>query len=324
MNIQTRGELARSTRFSLLPLLEVIRGKISPETDWASAIGAANEQLVSPRLYLELQGRSGKANSEAIEYLLEVQRANCDRNNRIVAQMSEIAGALNSVGIVPVALKGAAYLVRRNDAKNRARMLLDIDFLIGENQLPTALPMLRERGYREVEGSEYAHSPGSFWRENDPATLDLQIGLPNRADSIISLQELLVACQILDIGGAKVRVPDATRHFAFNLAHDMLHDHGSQSGFVELRYLWELMDLSEDEHDQLDLAWLREKCSNPAFSLALELQDRMAELFFGRRILDTARSARGAFLHQRRKLKLHFAGIGRVEWEFVRRVRALV
>src|SRR5580698_11142091 len=82
-----------------------------PAGDWEGLIRAASRERVLPALSGCLRQVGVQPPKEVAEFLATVEELNYSRNIRILEEMRTIASILNGVGIEPVALKGAAFLL---------------------------------------------------------------------------------------------------------------------------------------------------------------------------------------------------------------------
>lgn len=309
----------------LVELADCLRDAVDPETDWYRVIATANRHLVGPQLYRSLRDSASAArvDPEVMAYLADMDAANCERNRRLHAQLVEVSAAFGAAGLVPVALKGAAILARGHAPEASPRMLRDLDILVPGRDAAKADEILRGIGYAPFEGSASSHSSGSYYRKDAVGAVDVHTRLPRRFRQIVSAGDLENRTRSLTIGDSVIRVPDASLHFVINIAHDMLHDQGVLFGFLDLRYLLELVALCADSSDPLDWPWIDGKCASFRFRLALELQSRMARHLGASSFPKGRTTALGRLLHERRLFNERHTAIGVLQWSAVRWVKRL-
>lgn len=304
-------------------LCRCLCGEIPPDIDWMEIIAVANEHMIAPLLFRKLvaTGSAELVDSDAIAYLAQLDEANTVRNARITKMLIEVVTVLNAVAIHPMVIKGGRDLLLRDDPGAVARLMLDVDIVVSEHELQTARDALEDCGFLQIEETEYAHSPGTYWRAGDVATVDLHIQLPSAIDELLTAQDVAEHTVTLDCGGAKMRIPDASLHLCIGVAHDMLHHDGVNRGSTELRYLVELADQLDTQSRETDWAWVEAKKSNSAFGRALDLQILMVCHLFGTSPpLSNVGGLGVRILHYRRLLKMRFPKIGYFEWRIVRYV----
>lgn len=307
-------------------LAACLRGDVAPDTDWLEVIATANQHLVGPQLYRNLcASEAGRTvDPEVLEYLSDMDAANRERNRRLYGQLAEITTAMSAAGLAPIALKGAAVLARSGGApETTARMLSDLDILVGEEDGAKADHILRGIGYDLFGGSAFGHSSGSYFRADVVGAVDVHVRLPGRFRKVVSAQDLRDRTRSVVLGDGSIRVPDASLHFVVNIAHDMMHHQGILKGFTDMRYLLELVHLCEDPDNPLDWPWIEAKCADRRFSLALELQSMMARYVGAPAFSGVKTTALGRMLHGRRLLKARYERLGLLEWEAIRRAKRL-
>ncbi len=108
-------------------------------------LALASSQLILPALYPRL--RTQHPFLSRLSPLSVVADLNRERNQLIVSDARSVTALLNSVGIEPIALKGLAYLLAGIFADPAERYLIDLDLLVPESQLPTALAVLANAAY---------------------------------------------------------------------------------------------------------------------------------------------------------------------------------
>lgn len=136
---------------------EVLRQIESENIDWDKVVKLASDQLVLPLLYVKFR------DSDLLDYLPDglaqhletVYDLNRKRNEQLIEQAHEIAQCLNGVGIRPIFIKGMANLLDGLYPDNGERMMLDIDFLVQNDEISQAAEALRAIGYNTYTGTMY-------------------------------------------------------------------------------------------------------------------------------------------------------------------------
>ncbi|WP_138466107.1 nucleotidyltransferase family protein [Poseidonocella sp. HB161398] len=297
-----------------------LRGDPPADADWLAVISIANIHFAGPWLYRSLKAapRTDGFDQEVLDYLEEIDDANNERNRRLLSQLAEITARLNAEGIVPRVFKGAAVLARQARPGDSPRMLSDLDLMVDESRGAEVSALLGDLGYELIEGSIWEHSVGSFFRDDSVGAVDLHTRMPANIERWVPPGTRSARWQTVRLGDAELALPDASLHFVINLLHDMLHDRGVISGFLELRYLLELADLAGNPAAPLDWEWIRDICRTPRLRLCCELQDRMSRHLLGKSLIPGCEmTLQGAILHRRRLFKARHDRLGRWEWEAI-------
>jgi hypothetical protein len=219
---------------------------MEPGFPWGRFIEAANRAYLTPALTAALQkaGLLPALPAEVAQYLSMIAERNSMRNERLRAQLHELVGAFNRVGIVPILLKGAAGLFGAPDAYAASRMVTDLDLLIGADEVAEAVAALSALGYRRLEGRAVgAHAVGDFIRDIDVGAIDLHLHLVNEPH-LLPIEEAAGRAMILSVGGLQARVLSPSDRVLHLLLHDLVQDHGIHDGRLNFRHLHEIAVLA--------------------------------------------------------------------------------
>jgi hypothetical protein len=126
------------------------------EEMWPEVIRLANAHLVTPAVWVGLKrnGLIEYLSEEPRQYLKCLYEMNARRNNSLVHQLEEAICVLNRRGIVPVLLKGSAYLKAGIYDDTAVRILSDLDLLVEEPEIPSTFEALCEVGYHVAAQSD--------------------------------------------------------------------------------------------------------------------------------------------------------------------------
>ncbi|MEM9477849.1 MAG: nucleotidyltransferase family protein [Pseudomonadota bacterium] len=262
---------------SFAALASCFRGDFSPNIDWLVVLATANEHLVAPQLYASVRelAKQREVDRELLSYLAELTDANGDRNHRLYLQLDEVVAALNAKGIIPVLLKGAVPLVNASQPSDCLRILRDLDIMVRREELGATRETLSELGYQVFSDSHYAHSPGSYYRDDCVGAIDLHTELPGQTWAKITDPASPERLRKVSIDKGCAITPDPSFFFVINLFHDQIHDRGDLKGVTHIRYLLELRDLVLHQSNLLDWPWIFSQCQSFRARLALEQQLRM-------------------------------------------------
>lgn len=124
--------------------------------EWEAIISVANRYLLTPVLYASLKEKHwlediGK--KELVLYLEEIYLLNNKRNEGILKQLNELSSLLNEINIEMILLKGAASLSEKEYLYFGERVMNDIDILVEEKSIFTAIAHLKKNGYGEIDPS---------------------------------------------------------------------------------------------------------------------------------------------------------------------------
>ena len=121
----------------------------SREVDWERVVGHASNQYVLPAFAAALQDLEliGALDEGVGAFLEAVHAANAERNREIGDELVTAVGILNRVGVEPVLLKGAIWLVDELYPDHGWRMLRDIDLLVPQPTWAAAILALQDNGY---------------------------------------------------------------------------------------------------------------------------------------------------------------------------------
>ncbi len=142
-------------------------------------IQLCDKNLILPTIYFKFNEHKllEYLPSEVSELLTEIYTSNKRRNAVILKQINEINQNLEQKNILPVYLKGCAHLLDNLYADIGERMIMDIDFLVKEEDFIEAGQVLMELGYKkqfeqDKHWSEYIHLP-AMYRDDYPAAVEI-------------------------------------------------------------------------------------------------------------------------------------------------------
>lgn len=119
------------------------------EQDWQACLALAASQGVVPLLYAQLQhgGLAGVVPRAMLDLLQQASYHGLGRNLRMQHNLVLILKALRDVNVPVVVLKGGALLHTVYDSL-AVRQLADVDVLVRESHVETAMGVLADLGYR--------------------------------------------------------------------------------------------------------------------------------------------------------------------------------
>ena len=157
----------------------------------------------------------------------EMQAANGRRNVRLGRALEDIAGRLNALGIVPVALKGAAFLLEDGSADAAWRFMSDVDLLVPPERLADCVSAIEAMGFRTATADYDPANDAHFPPLISPCrqfSVELHTRLFGRDDFGIDPRRLEAESSHVRHGSACIRVPALGDRIAHLVAHAQLHN----------------------------------------------------------------------------------------------------
>ena len=234
-----------ASRNPLLGLVASLRGAPPSDCAWEAVVALANRSLTTPALAARTEGsdRRDGLPRDLREFLAEVLRRNMARNERLLAQLAEAAGALNAKGIRPLLLKGTALLASHPDYASKERLLSDLDLMVAPADFVPSVDCLLRSGYRTEADCSDGRVPAVLLRPDQPGSIDLHTGMQGLAmqcDFAVASSHATVA----HIGSAEVLVPSPTVQMMILVLHDQLKGRDYLQGTIDLRHLIDMEVLS--------------------------------------------------------------------------------
>jgi len=203
-----------------------------------------------PLLDVELQG-----------YFEGIYELSADRNRRLKAQAIDLIKCLNQADIEPVLLKGIAGMLDGLDQDEGERIMSDIDVLIGLGELPRAIKVLQEIGYRYYEEPSpyrldmtYKHHAPALIADGLVASVELHIRPTSLAGrkTILSSEYALKGARCINVGGAQALIPSANFRLLHNFFHSQQDDKNYYFGRLHVRGLLDWVILYRSLESEVD------------------------------------------------------------------------
>jgi hypothetical protein len=217
--------------------------------DWEGVLRAATAEAVLPLLHsrilqLELTSRIP---SELLEFLSAVETLNRERNDQIFEELKVVVRLLNAAGIEPVLLKGAAYIAGGVYPGPSTRYLCDIDLLLSEAQLPSAVEILARNGFVPESADPFGpfrhhyppmRRPGAVYIE-----LHHSLCLGNRG-SLLPASQVIARSMPFDLDGGRVGIPRPEDLFTHLVLHSQILHPYNERIWPTARAMYDLVLLS--------------------------------------------------------------------------------
>jgi hypothetical protein len=212
--------------------------------NWETLFETANWEYVLPMVAMSAQvGLLGSPPTEVLEFLTAIRSLNGERNQKILEEVWAVAKVLNSLGIQPVLLKGAAYLETGLYANIADRFTGDVDLLVAENQSGEAVALLKDHGFAEDKQDRL----GRF-RHHHPALIgpngiciEIHHALGDAACSrLLPASEVIEASTFVERDGVAVRIPSPCHLIVHLIMHSQIHNAYDERIWPPLRAIQDL------------------------------------------------------------------------------------
>ncbi|MGV1859609.1 nucleotidyltransferase family protein [Rhizobium rhizogenes] len=247
-------------------LASCLLGNPSTVVDWEPVLTLANDSLLTPAMWSSIseRGQLGLLPEEVASFLCFIHRCNVERNERLRAQLEEVVAAMNAAGITPTLTKGAALLALAKTERPTARIMRDLDLVVGDDERQTAEKCLVQLGYAPIEAFGWG-------RSKDVGAVDLHYP-PGRyprywpSDTTLAQHK-----REIDVGRGRAHILSATLQAQHWIVHDMLKDGHLWRFHIDLRNLFELYLLSKSQ-DKIDWTEMDILLSDPLGRAMLNAQ----------------------------------------------------
>ena len=169
-------------------------------------------------------------------FLAIAQAANVQRNARLGEQLTAVANRLNRVGIEPVLLKGAIRLVDGLYPDPGWRTLQDLDVLVPEAELASAIDALESAGYVAVRPPDDSRKDVKLRRQGlADVEIHRELFGPARQQRLLTGAEVIGGSRRAAVDGAAVRVPSSAHQLVHLIGHSQIGHRGHAYGRIALR-----------------------------------------------------------------------------------------
>ena len=216
--------------------------------DWEEVANIAGAHSIVQALYPALVEKHAidSVPDEFLNYIKHLSELNYDRNSMMKVQLIEAVSHMNSLGIKPLLMKGAAHLVLDTFSNISDRLLTDLDILVPENDIKRISKALIEIGYQFDEENinfiETHHHYPPLIKQNECAMIELHRELMFHEQQHVFPTEHAWK-NTIDITlseNAQAKVLNPTYRIFHSFLHSSLVDSLHLRGYVEIRQLHEL------------------------------------------------------------------------------------
>lgn len=301
-------------------VLSLMRQRLGAEAapQWPCA-GAAAEGIVAfasahfvlPALHAPAVALAAPVPTDLLEFLAEIERSNRARNLVLRDALARIAGALAAIDVVPLVMKGGAFLADAGAGDPAWRFMSDLDLLVDPAKLDACVGAVRALGYIPSEADYDPQREAHFPPLVSPCgtyCIELHTRLFAVHAIAIDSATLFADAMAITLGGASLLLPSPTHRVVHLIAHAQLHNRFHLMRRVVLRDHLDLGTLTATHGHVIDWAQVLS-----AFALG---RDRDAALAFVAAHQDVTRRALPMQLgpRHRRWAKASLVRLGHPGW----------
>ena len=222
---------------------------LSPE-DWDDLFEAANSHYLVPALYCALRDKSllHRPPEMAVAYAHEVYALNVERNRNLSKQLEKVVCCLNTVGVEPVLIKGAASFVEKWVPDPAARFMFDLDILVPSSEGERALSALLNDGYvipdqyQQLLTNEGSHHYPPLQKKGEPALVELHIRpLSMNCRPVVTSTTLRHKAKKISLGAeANAWLPNPTEQLLLMFLHSEISHENHRFSLLDMRHAWDI------------------------------------------------------------------------------------
>ncbi len=222
--------------------------KKNENIEWELVAQIAGNHSIVQALYPTLVDKKllNQIPKDFISYIKEMNLLNCKRNLLMKSQLMDAISVINSLGVKPLLMKGAAHLFLDTFADYGDRLLSDLDILVPENEIERVSKNLIKYGYRYTgEHMDFIymhHHYPPLIKDGECAMVELHRDLVRYSKQKIFPTKLAweksVDIVLPNNAEAKVLVP--TYRIFHSFLHSCIIDRLHKRGYIEIRQLHEL------------------------------------------------------------------------------------
>lgn len=295
--MHTRRDLIRMLGFSLNSALAegardtlISRYASLTQDDWLRLVQLADTTMLLPALYLSLgrldvRGHMPGPLREASE---AAWRLNQERNGALLNEIRVVSERLAEIDVPAVFIKGAAHLLTALHGDQGARMTLDLDILVPDDQADLAQQYLSGWGTSETGAADTeddapvirnfaAHHLPALRLPGWRSPIELHYGLGFPARTWPTETEILATAKDVEAYPG-CRVPHLDHALAVSVSHSFLRSCFFPGAHVHLKDVWDFVALCQSgaDFEQLLAAAGTRRQRRAIWAMA-----HLSEVFFG-------------------------------------------
>lgn len=258
------------------------------ESEWQKVLRRSSAHLVTPALRwaFRKQGLTSQLPTDVLEFLDAVYALNLEANRQYERQLADLICSLNSIGVRPLLLKGAAALVGGLYPTPGDRMIGDIDILIPASTLPPVLDKVTAAGYRATKeefnhgGHHYAPIASPDW----PAAVELHVHpvvAPLR--KLLASSELFRDATPLSWCGGECFLASPSHFIVHNVTHAFLQDFKGADQIarpLSQRQLFEFVHACRTWGQRISWGAVKDRFDKSGYGYALRQYITLCEAYF--------------------------------------------
>jgi len=264
------------------------------QSEWEKMLRASSAHLAAPQLRWALreQGLFPALPADVAEYLDAIYTLNLDRNLECENQLADFIQLLNSIGVRPVLLKGAAALVGGLYPTSGERIISDLDILIPAQRLPEILDKVAGAGYHPwvAEGMQMP-DPVGFAEDHHypplvnpdcPTHVELHVQAVHLPFvELLSSEEVFRDAKTLRWRGGECLLPSPTHFVTHNIVHSFLNNTKGHLERLSQRQLFEFVLATRTYGDRIEWNDIRHRFDSHANGKALRQYLALANTCLG-------------------------------------------
>lgn len=219
--------------------------------DWEQFVTICSNNLVLPSIYLKFRTHNilEYLPQDLREYLSEIHELNHLRNSAIIEQIKSITAILNKQNIFPIFLKGAGNLLDDVYSEIGERLMIDIDFLVPEEDFLSSAEIMINNGYLKYKDIEileiwkWKHYP-PLYHPDFPAAIEIH-RIPTHRNRRWFNQEIIETEKKAASALNECFVQSFHHKIIHNFIHSQLSHKRSLFGEIQLRDIYDLYLLSK-------------------------------------------------------------------------------
>ena len=264
---------------------EVLQAELqTANREWGRLIEIANQERVAPALWSALKRKDLlEALPRNISGMLKRRYSmNAILNDRIKREITEVLRCFNQIDIVPILLKGGAYLFDPAFGDPGARIMRDVDMLVQEDELDQSVQALFDTGYRIEQGqdTEWSYCYPALVREGyiTPIEIHRCVGQQN---TILPPREAWRDAMETGNGDVRVMTLSPTHQVFLNIFHSQVQDRGFELGLLWMRQLQDLAEIYRRHGGNIDWGALCQMMRRHGLQNILNSRMYVAHRLFG-------------------------------------------
>jgi len=253
-----------------------LRPEIADPALGTELVGLANMHLTTAPVWLALgrKGLRGELDGDTREYLAAFYALNAERNRHLERQFIECTGALNQAEVIPMPLKGIAYLLSGMYPDPAERFLGDIDLLVPSSKMRVAAAALTSIGFQPARSrfdySRHHHLP-PFVRTLDDVAVELHVApVAPFAASGLPANVIWAGARSVHRGSYRWCVANATDSAMLMFMHAEIMDRDLARCVVNLRGFLDLGRMIRNAGAEIDWQRISARARQCGYTAALQ------------------------------------------------------